>query len=242
MLNFYSNTYQLLFLVLFWPFLTSTAQDTTQLAPMPKTIKQNRFGSQFLPYFIDDIYIAGGLNQSGLYYSNHHRNLNFSGGFQLYLESYLPLMRKAFVHYGFGYAQRRFNHSITHNEERTTHQVINHFIEVPLYVAYEIPMFSKVDTRFFVGTQLNFRAGSKLRNDYELDLPETQYRFNPNQFKWFDAGFLFGLSAEYKDIFMRFKGYFGANNLQTPDTGMFSAVYIDFGYFFLRGLRKKGKK
>lgn len=203
--------------------------------------KKKFFNSKILPYYINDIYLIGGLNQSGIFWSYNHRDLSYSGGFQANIESYVPLMRKAFFNYGFGYAQRRFNHHVSTINGRKQVQFVNHIIEIPLYFSYELPIIPDVDFRFLLGTQLSFRLNSSQRNPYpELtEMMPNQFIYDVAKFKNFDFGMLFGLSGEYKDFFLRFRSYVGVVNLTSTETGMFNSFYIDFGYFFLRNWRKK---
>jgi len=184
-----------------------------------------------LPYFVDDLMIIGGINRSGLYFSDNFRDLSYGSGFQIGVEGFLPLGNITFFDYGIQYVQRNFSH----NQGDILFK--NHFLEFPLYVSFSLPEFTKIDWRFFLGTQFTYRLSSSQSGTYDLLLPDT-FTFDPERFKRFDGGMTFGLSGEANDIYMRLRSFIGVNNLDRDDQGAMNAFYIEVGYFLFRKYRK----
>jgi hypothetical protein len=183
-----------------------------------------------LPYFMDDLMIIGGLNRSGLYFSDNFRDLSYGSGFQLGIEGFLPLGNITFFDYGIQYAQRNFKHD--------SNDILfkNHFLEFPIYVSFALPELRRIDWRFFLGTQLTYRLSSSQSGSYVL-LDSNTFTFDPQRFKRLDGGMTFGLSAEANDIYMRVRSFVGVNNLDRNDQGAMNAFYIEVGYFLFRKYR-----
>lgn len=191
-----------------------------------KTRKRNN-----LPYFMDDLMIIGGINRSGLYFSDNFRDLSYGSGFQIGAEGFLPLGNITFIDFGIHYAQRNFLHNINDIKFK------NHFVEVPIYVSFSLPELTRIDWRFFLGTQITYRISSSQSASYDIVLPEI-FNFDPERFKRLDGGMTFGLSGEVKDVYLRLRSYVGVNNLDRNDQGAMNAFYIEVGYFLFRKYRK----
>jgi hypothetical protein len=196
--------------------------------------EQQKFNWNKVPYFVDDLLLTAGVNRSGLYYTRNYLELTHKNGFQMGIENYYPLTEKAFIHYGIQYAQRGFNHKL-YDVSFTTH-----YIDMPLYLAYELPALRSFDWRLFVGTQLSFLTKTSMKGDYSelLNGTEDKYLYNGSQFQNYDWGFCFGLSMEYDQFYSRLRIFNGVVKLAPDDQGMNSAFYIEFGYFLFRKMRK----
>lgn len=183
-----------------------------------------------LPYAFDDITFMVGISNSGLYYSNHYRELSFKPGFIIGAEDFFPVFNKAFLHVGLKYAQLGFEHT-PYNVVFTTHN-----IDIPLFLSYELPELRSLDLRLLIGSRFLFRTGSTTQGTYPNSPDIT--RLNPTQFSNFDFGFVFGLSAEYKNFYFTARGYTGFIKLIPSDTGMNNSFSLEVGYFIFRNLRK----
>lgn len=196
---------------------TAGSQDSTIVVPTNGT-----------PYFLYDLMIVGGLNRSGLFFSNEFRNLEYANGFQIGLEGFLPLGRVTFFDYGIQYAQRNFIHST----EQITFR--NHYLDFPAYVSYALPEMKAIDWRFFLGVQLSYRLSSDQSGPYQN---AGGFQYDPNGFRRMDGGMIFGLSGEWRNYYGRLRSYVGVNNMDTQDQGAMNSFFIEFGYFIFRGLK-----
>jgi hypothetical protein len=191
--------------------------------------KKNKLAS--LPYFVDDIQIIGGLNYGGLYMSRQYQNLNYTGGFNVGVESLLPIGQIIFLNYGVHFAQRNFQYRNS--------QFTNNFIDLPLYASYELPILKEIDLRFFLGSQFNYRLSSTNGEFTAENPPQTDYfQFNTNDFKRFDFGWTFGLSGEYRSVFFRLRSFVGTRKLDIKDQGTMNTFNMELGYFLFRNFRK----
>ena len=197
-------------------------KDTIQRAP-PAFEKRS---IEALPYIMDDFMFIGGLNQSILAYSIAHRDIKYRGGFQVGFEVYTPISNKSFLHGGLMLAQRGF--------ELRLNKFYTYRLEIPVIVAYELPEFRKIDFRFILGAQF----ATQVAHEQILDSSDVlNDRYFSDQFKPLDIGFTAGLSAEYRDIFLRFRGTIGANNLVKYDSATIASFQFEIGYFLFRKFR-----
>lgn len=194
------------------------------------TQKENSFINwSNLPYFMDDLMFIGGLNRSGLHYSNEFRNLRVGNGWNFGIENYYPLLPKTFFHYGLNFSRHTFTH---YNFDIQLRQ-----LNVPLIMAYELPVFRNFDFRFLLGGQLSFFR----RGGYNIPSTVTPQDgiliFDGYDYQRFDLGMCFGLSMEYNDLYGRIRNYTGTRKLIPNDTGMLNSWHIEIGYFPFRKLR-----
>jgi hypothetical protein len=190
-----------------------------------------------LPYFMDDLMLVGGLNRTGIHYSNHFRQLRVDNGFNLGFENYVPMLPKAFLHYGlfFNHASIRY----TATDDRNGTIKLNK-LDIPVFMAYELPVFRQFDWRFFLGAQVSYRIGGA-----SVNLPPAEgittmpivSAFDPTRFQRFDLGMNFGLSMEYNSWYGRIRNFTGTRKLDVNDTGMLNSWHIEVGYFLFRNLR-----
>jgi hypothetical protein len=181
-----------------------------------------------LPYFMDDLMFIGGLNRSDLHYSEDFKNIRVANGWNIGVENYYPLIPKAFLHYGLNISRQSFTHF--------GHSVNIRQLNLPLIMAYELPVFRNFDFRFLLGGQLSFFR----RGEYEFGqtvTPDFNLLFDDRNFQSFDFGMNFGLSMEYNDFYGRLRNYTGTRKLDLTDTGMLSSWHIELGYFPFRKLR-----
>lgn len=197
-----------------------------------KTKKKLRLNN--LPYFFDDLLVTGGFNMNGIYYSYYYKELSYLPGYQVGIENFYPILKKGFLHYGIVYAGRGLKHD--------AHGIIfrTHYLDFPLYVSYELPALQTIDFRVLFGTQFSALLGASQSKNYnELYNGENEfYQYNPQQFRKLDAGFNFGFSAEYKDVFFRVRTFVGLAKLMPNEQGMNNAFMFDVGYFPFRKFRK----
>jgi hypothetical protein len=179
-----------------------------------------------LPYFMDDLMMIGGLNQSTLAYSIDHRDISYQRGFQIGFEDYTPITEKGFMHFGLMYAQRGFRLRENH--------FFSYRLETPLIFAFELPEFRNFDFRFLLGTQISAQVASSETGQF---LEDFDYRYRSNDFNKFDFGFTAGISGEYRDYYLRMRTYFGANALIKNDSATIAFFQFEFGYFLFRRLR-----
>lgn len=180
------------------------------------------------PYFLYDLMIVGGLNRSGLFFSNEFRNLAYSNGFQIGIEGFLPLGRVTFFDYGIQYAQRNF----IHRPEQITFS--NDYLDFPAYVSYALPELKNIDWRVFLGGQISYRFSSRQSMPYKSTVG---FQYDPRGFHRVDGGMIFGLSGEWKNYYGRLRSYIGVNNMDSQDQGAMNSFFIEFGYFIFRGLK-----
>lgn len=186
-----------------------------------------------LPYFMDDVMVVGGINQSGLYFSNNYRNLAYQTGFNIGFEKYFPMPRVLFISTGVHYTHRNLRHKVNNVI------FINRYIDLPAFFTFALPEFRKVDFRFLVGTQLSFKLNSKQVNQYTSDniSNDAVTTYSKSDFNVFDIGWVFGASAEYQNFIFRLRSNIGTTNFIKRDPGSFNTVTFDVGYFIFRPFR-----
>jgi hypothetical protein len=195
-----------------------------------KTVK-SKINWNNLPYFFDDLLVSAGINRSGLYYSPNYLELSHLTGFQVGIENYYPILDKAFIHYGVIFSMRGFAHTPWNNNFRTTN------IDVPIYLAYELPALRHYDLRLLLGIQVTRLLSAKSSTNYPTGI-ENNYLYDSNRFSKTDFGFTAGLSMEHYNHYFRVRMYNGYVKLMQDDQGMNSGFFFDYGYFIFRGLRK----
>jgi hypothetical protein len=204
--------------------------DTLDLLQEISLEKSKKVDLGDLPFVFDDVMVVAGLNLSAVNFSNHWRDLSPVGGFHLGLESYIPVTDRAFFHYGVIYANRAFKHQNI--------AVTNHLIEVPVTFAYELPEFIAIDWRISLGMQYGRILNSSLSKNYEQSGSDDFFQYDPNVMFRNDLSYVFGLSAEYRNIYLRMRIVTGNFKVMPNDTGMMAGFYLDFGYFILREFRR----
>ena len=192
----------------------------------------SQYKSRLLNIILDDTYILGGLSRSGIYYSNHFRNLSYAGGYQLGIEQYIPVAGKLFISTGFTLANRPLSHRPLQNLDI---KVNNLYFDLPVHFAYELPVFRHIDFRFILGLFGSTRVSSWIDNSYPSDyINGGSFLYRTEDFKRFDFGWIFGLSIEVKDYLIRVRSLSGWNNLTVKDQGMINGFNIEIGYFLFR--------
>lgn len=185
-----------------------------------------------LSFILDDTYLIGGVNRSGIYYSNHFRYLSFNSGYSLGIEQYLPLSGKMFLSSGVNFSQRNFSYF----RDNTSAEVRSLYLDVPITAAFELPVLRSVDFRIFFGAAGGFRLSSDVRGNY-LDLLSAGmdlFVYNRDDFQKMDFGWHFGFSAEYRNILFRARSYSGFVKFDRKDQGMMSSFNLEIGYFLFR--------
>jgi hypothetical protein len=190
----------------------------------PKNFKDNSF-------FLNDSYILGGFNHSGIYYSNSFRDLSYRPGFQIGIEQYIPMKRIMFLSAGIHFSQRNFRHNA---DPKVVFR--NNYIDLPFYACFELPVFKEVDLRFLLGAQFGVRLNSAQKEDYsEMYITDgSNFTYNTSNFYRFDGGWSFGLSMERKDFIVKLRSYVGFAKLDKSDQGMVHSINVDVGYFIFR--------
>lgn len=186
---------------------------------------------------MDDTYIIGGLNYSGIYYSNHFRNLSYATGLMLGVEQYFPTKGKFFTSLGAHFSNRAFRH---HTPQLNV--VFNNlYLDIPLTFSYELPVFRSLDFRILLGTFVSARLASWSRSGYDKAYIDdsSNFIYQTSDFKRTDFGWLFGLSMEHKNYLFRVRCISGWNNLDKKDQGMINGLSMEMGYFLFRDKRLK---
>lgn len=191
-----------------------------------------KINNKSLPYFLDDVMIVGGINRSGLYFSDQFRELSYGNGYNIGFEGYLPLGKITFWNYGVHFSRRSFHHF-----QGSKVRFDNQYLDFPLYVSFGLPELKSIDWRFFLGAQITYRLSSNQNGEYPI-LGEDFFYFELTRFKNLDGGMTFGLSGEAKDFFFRLRSYVGVNNLDDFDQGAMNTFQIEMGYFLFRKYRK----
>jgi hypothetical protein len=228
---FYTNLHISILALLISSFGTLKSQDSFLDSTHFGTHKRSK-----ISYILDDTYVTGGMNRSGIYMSKHFRDLGHQTGFHFGIEQYYPLLGKAFLISGIQYSQRNFVYRPLGNSVF----VSNGFIDIPIVAGFELPVFREYDLRLLLGGQVGVRAHSSVRGDYEaitLQMPRAMVYESPH-FRRFDMGYQYGLSAEVANFLVRVRIYTGLNNLDRRDQGMLSSFHLDCGYFLFRNQGK----
>lgn len=220
----------LVFLVFFCSYVQIYAQDASNEELTEEELEGKESKWSNLPYFMDDLKVVIGFNRSGLYWSDQFRDLSYGSGVLFGLEGFIPMGKISFFHYGMHYSTRNFSH-LNQVTFRTNH------LDFPIFASFSLPEFRSIDWRFLLGTQLSARVGASQSGVYPVG-PQDQFQFDTNDFKSFDGGMFFGLSAEKNDFYFRLRSYVGVNKLDSKDQGGMNAFYIDFGYFLFRRYRQ----
>lgn len=184
-----------------------------------------------LPFLFDDIFITAGINRSGLFWSLEHNGLKYGSNFQVGIESQLPTERFFFT-YGLHYVRSTFHY---HNELQQ--ELESAYFAAPLLLSFELPELQSVDWRVIVGLQAQYRLNTKSSNHEPAH--DDQFSFNPDEFTQFDAGIVFGTSAEYRNMFFRARTVLGTSRVSKQKQGSLSTFHFEIGYFLFRPLRNR---
>ncbi|GMQ27525.1 outer membrane beta-barrel protein [Algoriphagus confluentis] len=189
-----------------------------------------------LSFILDDTYLIGGVNSSGIYYSNSFRDLSYRPGFSFGLEQYFPLKGKVFLSSGFNFSQRNFSYL----KNQPGIDVSNFYLDLPITAAIELPIMRDLDFRIFFGAVIAFRLNSKINGDYDAVLNQNPdaFIYESSDFHSGDFGWHFGLSAEYKRVLFRLRSYSGFVKFDNKDQGMISSFNFEVGYFLFRSMKK----
>jgi hypothetical protein len=190
---------------------------------------EKRNAKPSVSYFLDDFSVFGGINSSGLSFSNNRKNLAYTGGFQFGVQEMVPLGKVTFFNYGIQYSKRGFSH------ESEGVSFSNYYLEFPFSVSFELPELRNLDFRFYLGAQIASLLSTKQTGQYGTD---PDFFYDPGEFTKMDAGFIFGLSIEKSNFFLRVGSYIGLRKLAEQDTGFQNSFSLDFGYYLFRSLRK----
>jgi len=223
----------LIFLSLFMSLIFSV---TNAEASDYDTLKFSALNKSSLSFIMDDTYIFGGINKSGIYYSRHFRDLSHGTGYSFGFEQYFPYKRKLFLNAGIGLNQMRFNYG--YNDEFV--KINNLYLQVPLTAAYELPILKDYDFRLLLGFVIGVRLNSIINGDYDkllLERPDLLV-FTKADFHRGDVGWQFGLSAEHNNFIFRLRSYSGFIKFDKKDQGMQSSFNLEIGYFLFRSLKK----
>jgi hypothetical protein len=225
LIGVYFNALLLLFSLLFLPNLL-VGQDIKEPIFFSAADKSE------LQFFLEDTYIFGGINSSGIYYSNNFRNLNYTPGFNFGIEHHRPLKGKVFLSTGINYSQRGFLYNPAPFELRAQ----NYYLDFPIQTAFELPVFRNLDFRIFFGASVGIRTHTTTSNNLETLSGgyEPPFLYEPDRFNRFDLGWNFGLSAEYNNFIFRFRSYSGFFKLDPKDIGMLNSFQFEVGYFLFR--------
>lgn len=191
--------------------------------------------SKAVSYLLYDTYIVAGLNTGGIYYSNEFRELSRRPGFHMGLEQYIPMKRIMFLSAGLHYSQRNFQH-------RVSSQVnfISHYLDVPLYASFELPILKDFDMRFMLGVQAGVRLSSTQKGAYgEAYLADdARFVYSTSDFQRIDGGWSFGVSFERANFMLKLRSYMGFFKVDVKDQGMMHTLNLDVGYFIFRPIKK----
>lgn len=201
----------------------------------PDTLTFWSLNKSKLYLILDDTYFIGGVNTSGIYYSNNFRNLSYKPGFSFGVEQYFPLKGKVFLSTGIHIGQRNFYFL----KEEPRIEVKNLYLDLPLTAAFELPIMRNYDFRIFLGTVFAFRLKSKIKGNYDeiINQNPNVFIYQNHDFHSVDFGWHFGLSAEYRNILFRIRSYSGFVKFDQKDQGMMSSFNFEIGYFLFRGIK-----
>lgn len=222
-----------LFLVLFsiLVFFKGYAQEGTTDSTDIVILSKSSFS-----LLLDDLFIVGGVNVGGIYYSNNFRNLSRLTGFSIGLEQYFPLSRKVLLSSGFNITERNFNFS----QGNAKIGVNALYLDLPLTASFELPVTHKAEFCVFVGMVASLNLNASINGNYEdliANNPNT-FIYETKDFHTGDFGWHFGLSAEYKNFLVRARSYSGFIKLDKKDQGMQSSLSIEIGYFMFRKFKR----
>ena len=185
-----------------------------------------------LPYFFDDIMVVFGVSNSGVYYTPNYESLAHVPGLKLGLESYFPVFPRAFLHFGVLGNRRGFEHA---SAGRTFNSL---FIEMPLFLSYELPELEFMDWRFIAGTKFAYLMSTEsLDSGAGHQEAEDLFHYDPESFNHLDWGFYVGMSFEKRNFYLRISSYTGVVKLVPTDQGMRAEFSLDLGFFPFRSLR-----
>ncbi len=187
-------------------------------------------------FILEDTYLFGGVNASGIYYSNHFRNLSYQPGFIGGIEQYFPLKGRVFLGTGVNISQRNFAYA----PSSPGIEVSSLYLDVPMTAAIELPVMRNLDFRLLLGANVGFRLHSNVLGAYEdvIQQHPDALVYQTNDFHTVDFGWHFGLSAEYKNLLFRLRSFSGFTKFDQKEQGMMSSFSVELGYFLFRGLKK----
>jgi hypothetical protein len=195
------------------------------------TLRFREMERSSLSFWLDDTYLIGGVNYGGVYYSKQFRNLHYMPGFNLGIEQYIPLTGKMLLSTGLLYSQRNFLHEPA--GERVA--LMNHFLDIPLSGSFVLPVLRDFDFRIIFGANLGFRLASNRVGSYSEDYDGFEYKVS--NFQAMDFGWVFGFSAEYRNVMLRFRCLSGFARIDGTDQGMLNTLNLELGYYLFRRKR-----
>jgi len=213
-----------LLVVLLFSYAQVVAQETD-------TLVFREIERSSLSFWLDDTYLIGGVSYGGVYYSKNFRHLHYMPGFNLGIEQYFPLTGRMLLSGGVHYAQRNFLHEPS--GERVA--LMNHFLDIPVSASFVLPVLRDFDFRIIFGANTAFRLASGRVGDYSEDYEGFQY--DVRNFQAMDFGWMFGFSAEYRNILMRFRCMSGFARIDGTEQGMFNSLNLELGYYLFRRKR-----
>lgn len=181
-----------------------------------------------LAYILDDTYLTVGITNGGIMYSPNFRDLGQASGLTFAVEQYFPTSRKMFFNVGLRYLQNNFKHS----PQNAAISIRNHWLELPLTMALELPILRKFDTRLLFGTSISRRLASSFNGDYPVEY--QGFKYSVSAFNDFYFGWHAGISFEYQRFFFRFKQASYFVKLDKNDQGMLFNTSLECGFFIFR--------
>jgi len=223
--------------LLLFIIITSIALESKSEQYNSDTIIFKALNKTTLQFFLDDTYFFGGYTSSGIYYSNHFKDLSYGSGLVYGIEQYFPLSGKVFFSAGLHLTHRNFSQF----KNTTTIRVNNLFLDIPTTTAFELPVLRKFDFRLLLGSNISIRTRTTITGNYDIISQNNPnvFKYNTNNFSRFDFGWLFGLSAEYRDFLFRMRSFSGFIKLDSKDQGMLNSFNFEVGYFLFRNLNNK---
>lgn len=191
-------------------------------------------------FFLDDTYLFAGINTSGIYYSNHSRQLSHSAGYTIGIDQYIPVSPQVFLTTGINFSNRNFSY-LKHNPSIS---VKNYYLDIPIVTAFELPVLKRFDFRLLLGANMGMRLHSRVEGNYDQirNLHPDAFVYNTSDFHRFDFGWQFGLSAEHRNFLVRARSYSGFVKLDKKEQGMLSSFNFELGYFLFRGTSNNYRK
>lgn len=186
-----------------------------------------------LSFLLDDTYLFVGVNTSGIYYSNHYRNLSNKPGYSAGVEQYLPLRGNVLITTGLVVSQRNFQYT----KDPNSAEVKNTYLDLPIRAAFELPVLRKLDFRIFFGANVATRLTSEINREKQesfTDIDPDEFSYKLDDFNRMDFGWNFGFSAEYRNFNFRIQSFSGFIKVDKKDQGMLNSFSMDVGYFIFR--------
>lgn len=178
--------------------------------------------------------IRGGVNFAKQVYSADNLSETSSNktGFNVGLSVDIPLMQSLYVQSGLYYTMKGYKIE----EDGETWKANPGYLQIPILASYRFNINDAIQLQVNVGPYFacGISGKDKVEGEYWGESYEEEYDYFNDNFKRFDAGFIFGAGVTFGHIFVGMNYELGlSNNLKDSDISQKNRCFsINLGYNF----------